>query len=98
MELRDFPHRIVILPARRCRRSKKILRFLDEHGVPYTRIPLESEEGIALAQRHNMRASPGILVDGVSHNPFEILDPAHCRVDEARARALFGLDREGKEE
>ncbi|HFC10344.1 MAG TPA: hypothetical protein ENJ54_10920 [Chloroflexi bacterium] len=93
MSTEQFPHRIVILPARRCRRSRKIMQYLDERGIPYTRIPLETDEGVAIAQRYNMRASPGILVDGVSHNPFEILDPDRCRVDEEKARALFGPHR-----
>ncbi len=98
MSTEQFPHRIVILPARRCRRSRKIMQYLDERGIPYIRIPLETEEGVAIAQRYNMRASPGILVDGESHNPFEILDPDRCRVDEAKAQALFGLNAKREEE
>jgi len=91
MNTAQFPHRIVILPARRCRRSRKIMQYLDERGIPYTRIPLETDEGVAIAQRYNMRASPGILVDGASYNPFEILDAEHCRVNEEKARKIFGL-------
>ena len=33
---------------------------------------------------------PGILVDGVSVNPFDLLIQPACRVDDAKARELFG--------
>jgi len=82
---------IVILPARGCRRSRRLLEYLQAHDIPFTRIDLESPEGQALAAQHDLRASPGILVDGVSINPFDLLIRPACRVDEARARELFGL-------
>lgn len=40
-----------------------------------------------------MRASPGILVDGVSMNPFHVLIQPECRVDEDAADRLFLGDR-----
>jgi hypothetical protein len=36
-----------------------------------------------------MRASPGILVDGVSVNPLDVLNQPECRVDEAAANRWF---------
>lgn len=80
---------IVILPAEGCRRSKKVLEYLEERGVRFERIDLESAEGQILAEQHELRASPGILVDGVSVNPFDILIPAECRLDREKADALF---------
>jgi len=82
---------IIILPAQNCRRSRKILTYLDESGVPYTRVPLESEEGQQLAREFHLRASPGILVDGASINPFDLLIKPACRIDEIKARTLFGI-------
>jgi arsenate reductase-like glutaredoxin family protein len=76
------PHRIVVLPAPGCRRSRKILNYLQQHGIPFTRIDLDSLEGQALAREHKMRASPGILVDGLSVNPFDLLQKPDCRIDE----------------
>jgi glutaredoxin len=85
-------HKIVILPARRCRRSQKIMKYLSDHGILFERIDLESPEGQAIAERYGMRASPGILVDGVSYNPLDLLISPGCRVDEKAARVVFGVD------
>jgi hypothetical protein len=82
--------RIVVLPARNCRRSRKIVEYLELHGIPVTRIALESAEGRVLAEQHQMRASPGILIDDVSVNPLDLLIQPECRVDEAAARRVFG--------
>lgn len=80
---------IIILPAPGCRRSRRILEYLDQHGMPYTRIPLDSQEGAAMAEKYTMRASPGILVDGVSVNPYDLLIQPACRVDEEKAQTIF---------
>ncbi|MGE5602133.1 MAG: hypothetical protein ACM30E_03725 [Nitrososphaerales archaeon] len=80
---------ITILPAQGCRRSRKLLAYLEAHAVPFTRIELESAEGVALAAQYDLRASPGILIDGVSINPFDLLIQPACRVDEEKARAVF---------
>jgi len=62
---------IIIPPAKGCRRSKKILDYLSSHNTPFTRIDLETPPGgQALAERHALRASSGILVDGELINPF----------------------------
>ena len=84
---------IVILPAKSCRRSRKIVEYLESRGLPFTRIALESAEGRALAEQHTMRASPGILVDGVSFNPFDVLIQGECRMNEEAANRLFFGDR-----
>lgn len=84
---------ITILPARGCRHSRRLLDYLEAHAIPFTRIDLESPEGQALAERHDLRASPGILVDGASVNPFDLLIHPACRVDEAGVQArLRGTD------
>ena len=76
------PRPIIILPAPGCRRSRKILTYLQQRGIPFSRIDLDSPEGQALAVQHEMRASPGILVDGVSVNPFDLLQQPDCRINE----------------
>lgn len=80
---------IIVLPAPGCRRSRRILEYLERQGIPFTRIPLDSEEGATLAEKHGMRASPGILVDGVSVNPFDLLIQPACRVDSDAAGHIF---------
>lgn len=82
---------IVILPAANCRRSQKVLIYLDERQVPYTCIDLESDAGLQMMAAYNLRSSPGILVDGVLVNPFDILEAPSCRIKEPAARQLFGL-------
>lgn len=83
---------IVILPAANCRRSQKVLAYLDENQVAYQRIDLETEKGQQLMVEHELRSSPGILVDGVLVNPFDILEAPACRIKEPVARQLFGLE------
>ncbi len=82
-------HHIVILPAQRCRRSQRILKYLQDHGIFFQRIDLESSVGQEIAEKYEMRASPGILVDGVSYNPLDMLLKPDCRVDEGVVRTLF---------
>ncbi|MBX3055606.1 MAG: hypothetical protein KF770_03955 [Anaerolineae bacterium] len=83
---------IVILPAANCRRSQKVLAYLDENQVTYSRIDLETEKGQQIVADYELRSSPGILVDGVLVNPFDILEAPSCRVKEPIARQLFGLE------
>jgi hypothetical protein len=82
---------IIILPAAGCRRSQKILAYLEKERVPFTRFDLASAEGQALAQDHDVRASPGIIVDGSSVNPFDVVEQPSCRIKTMAARELFGL-------
>jgi len=86
----DAPE-IIILPAKNCRRSRKVMAYLDEQGVACTAIPLESVEGQRLAEQHHLRASPGILVDGASINPYDILITPACLINEERAKDIFNL-------
>ncbi len=81
--------RITILPARGCRRSQRLLTYLRAQQIPFTEIALESPEGQALTTEYDLRASPGILVNGVSINPFDLLIQPACRVDDDKARAVF---------
>lgn len=83
------PREIVILPAPGCRRSRKILEYLQSHDIPFKRIDLETPEGQALMQRYGMRASPGILVNGVSINPYDMLLQPQCKVNPQAAKKIF---------
>lgn len=82
---------IIILPAVNCRRSQKVLAYLDENQVPYTRIDLETEKGRQMMAEYELRSSPGIVVDDLLVNPFDILEAPSCRVKEPAASHLFGL-------
>jgi glutaredoxin len=83
-------HEIVILPAPNCRRSRKVIQYLKEAGIAFKQVDLYSDEGQALQTQYDFRASPGIVVDGISINPFDIAIQPACRIDEEKAKALFG--------
>ena len=83
---------ITLLPLKGCRRSKKLLGYLQDNDIPFERIDLESPEGKELMEKHQFLASPGILVDGVSINPFDVLIPEECRVNEDSIKQAFGLN------
>jgi glutaredoxin len=83
---------IIILPAADCRRSQKVLAYLDENQVAYVRIYLETEKGQQMMADYELRSSPGILVDGTLVNPFDILEAPSCRIKEIIASRLFGLE------
>ena len=38
-------HEIIVLPAPGCRRSRRIVEYLERHSIPFVRIPLGSPEG-----------------------------------------------------
>jgi glutaredoxin len=83
---------ITLLPLKDCRRSKKLLGYLQENKIPFKRIDLESPEGKELMEKHQFLSSPGILVDDVSINPYDVLIPEQCRVNEENITEIFGID------
>lgn len=85
---------LLILPARGCRRSRAVLKYLDSQHIPYRLIELESEEGQHLAEHYSLRASPGIILDGISLNPMELFIAPHCRINEDKAREWFEMNNE----
>ena len=58
--------------------------------MPLEKIELESPQGQTLAETYDLRASPGILANGASVNPYDVLQRGICRVDEGAARRVFG--------
>jgi len=85
---------ITVLPAKSCRRSRKILEYLQAKQIPFQQVELDSPEGEQLMARHHFLASPGILVDGVSINPFDLLIQPECQVNETKLKQVFDLNRE----
>lgn len=81
--------KITIIPYPGCKRSERIISFLKEHEIPYREVPSEIQEGQQLQEKYQFRASPGIIVDQASINPYQILVRKECRVDEIKALELF---------
>ena len=84
---------IVIISTQSCRRSRAVLSYLERQGIPFTHVAAESPEGQDLIGQYSLRASPGILVDGVSVSPFDLLIPPTCQVDKDAAQRAFGATR-----
>ena len=82
--------KIIIIPYPGCKRSERIISFLKEHEIPYREVPSETQEGQQLHDQYQFRASPGIVVDQASINPYQILVRKECRMDEKKALELFG--------
>jgi len=85
---------ITVLPSKGCRRSRKILEYLQANHIPFQRVELDSPEGEQLMEKHHFLASPGILIDGVRINPFDLLIQPECRVNEPKLKQFFGLNGE----
>lgn len=81
--------KITILPYKNCLRSKKVLEFLNKHQIPYEQVSPESQSGKRLYNQYQFRASPGIIVEGKSINPYDILIWKECRINEEKALGLF---------
>ena len=82
---------IAIVSTQGCRRSRAVLAYLEREGIPFTHVTAESAEGQDLIDRYRLRASPGILVDGVSVSPLDLLIPPTCEVDQGAAQRAFGI-------
>lgn len=80
---------ITVLPTKGCRRSRKILEYLQANQIPFQRVEMDSLEGEQLMEKHHFLASPGILVDGFSVNPFDLLIQPECRVNETNLKQVL---------
>jgi glutaredoxin len=85
---------LTILPAKGCRRSRRILDYLQANHIPFQRIELDSPEGERLMEKHHFLASPGILADGDSINHFDLLIQPECRINETKLKQVFDLNGE----
>lgn len=65
------------------------MEFLNTHRIPYEQVSPESQAGKQLYDQFQFRASPGIIVEGKSINPYDILIWKECRINEEKALRLF---------
>ena len=82
-------HRIVILRNRKCRKSDVVVRFLGQEQMSFEVLYLgEKTEADELAKQYGILASPGIILNGTSVNPYELVE--RCKLkDPEGTRALF---------
>lgn len=70
------------------------MEYLQAHRIPFQQFELDSAEGQQLMATYQFKASPGILVEGVSINPYEVLIQPACRVNEEKLRQILDLNGE----
>jgi len=78
---------ITVVRGKHCRRSNLIVNDLQARAISFRLVEAESEEGRALIAQYDLRASPGIIVDGHSVNPFDLIHD--CQVDDRAVRHLL---------
>ena len=80
---------IIILRTRQCRRSDLIIKFLQAENIPHVVKSLENDpEAQRLAQKFDLRSSPGIIVNGQMVNPYQLLE--NCQIkDRVKAKRLL---------
>jgi len=54
----------VLIGATWCGPCKRVKNFLDNKGVDYTYIDIDTDEGLALAKDWSVRSVPSMSVDG----------------------------------
>ncbi len=86
---------VLIVRNRRCRKSDVVVRFLEQEGIPHRVLYLgENAEADALAQQYNLKASPGIIVNGESVNPYHLVEKCRIKDTENAKKRLRQLLRE----
>jgi len=80
---------IIILRTRQSRRSDLIIKFLQAEKIPHVVKSLETDpEAQRLAQKFDLRSSPGIIVNGQVVNPYQMIE--NCQIkDRVKARQLL---------
>lgn len=88
---------IQILRTTKCRKSDVIINFLKNENIPHTVLYLDrNEEAAQLAKKHNILASPGILVNGQSLNPYHLIERCQVKDPEKTKEELQQLLQEDK--
>jgi mycoredoxin len=64
--------RVLLYSAAWCRDCREAKRFLDQHGISYTEIDIESVDGAAEEVIRNVgkRAIPQLVIDGKWFQPY----------------------------
>lgn len=71
--------KILILRTRRCRKSDVIIRFLNEYNIPHIiKYVEDNEEAQKLFRKFKLKASPGIIINGNTVNPYGLIE--NCQV------------------
>ncbi len=81
--------KILIIRTQQCRKSDVIIRFLKENNVPHEIKYVETDpEAQRLFKAFNLKASPGIIINNQSVNPYGLVE--RCKVKEPeKTKKLF---------
>jgi len=83
----DNQNELIVLRGKNCRRSQRIIAWLEAEKIPFSLYEMDTPEGQQLAKNYNVLASPGLIKAGRVINPFDILQD--CRVNETAARQIL---------
>lgn len=85
----EFEHTIMIVRNRKCRKSDVIVRFLGQEHLSFQVLYLgEDQKADELAKTYGILASPGIIVNGIAVNPYQLVE--QCRIkDTESTKDLF---------
>ncbi len=78
----SIDHGIVIVRNRKCRKSDVVVRFLGQEQMAFEVLYLgEDKEADELAKKYGILASPGIIINGTTINPYQLVE--HCKVKDS---------------
>ncbi len=77
-------NKVLILRTKRCRKSDVVVRFLKENNIPHIiKYVEDDEEAQRLYKKYNLKASPGIIINGELFNPYSLVE--NCKVKNPEA-------------
>ncbi|OPX32875.1 hypothetical protein B1H10_06840 [candidate division KSB1 bacterium 4484_188] len=81
--------KVLILRSNKCRKSDAIVNFLEREQIPHrVKILDKDPEAQNLAQEFHIQASPGIIINNQSVNPYNLVE--RCQVkDRENTKRLF---------
>ena len=81
---------MTIARTRQCRRGDLIIKFLQAEKIPHTVKSLDDDPAAQrLAQKFDLRSSPGIIVNGQVISPYPLIE--NCQIKD-REKVKHGLE------
>lgn len=82
-------NKITIVRTHKCRKSDVIIRFLEENNIPHEVKFVETDpEAQKIFKIFNIKASPGIIINNESVNPYGLVEK--CKIkDSEKTKLMF---------
>ncbi len=90
---------VTVVRNRRCRKSDVVVRFLEQEHIPYRVLYLgEDPEADQLASTYRLKASPGIIINGESINPYHLVEKCRIKHPETVKRRFLEMLKAAEEQ